>query len=144
MATYLDALPDTIRAAVEEVQAFTKAPVPLVASSALGALSLAIQAHVDVKRTEKLEGPVSLFLLTIADSGERKTTCDGFFTAAIRQYEQEQMELTRVDLLTYKVAIAAWTAEHEGVLLGIKQAAKTGKPSDALKAKLAWLEHEKP
>jgi putative DNA primase/helicase len=40
----LDALPDTIRAAVEEVQAFTKAPIPLVASSALGALSLAFQA----------------------------------------------------------------------------------------------------
>jgi putative DNA primase/helicase len=29
----LDALPATIRAAVEEVQAFTKAPVSLVASS---------------------------------------------------------------------------------------------------------------
>jgi len=34
----LDALPETIRAAVEEVQGFTKAPVPLVASSALAAL----------------------------------------------------------------------------------------------------------
>jgi putative DNA primase/helicase len=54
------------------------------------------------------------------------------------------VELTKLALLFYKVAITAWTAEHEGVLLGIKQAAKTGKPSDALKAKLAQLEHEKP
>ncbi|MGZ4999380.1 MAG: toprim domain-containing protein, partial [Methylomonas sp.] len=46
----LDALPDTIRAAVEEVAAFIKAPLPLVAGSALGALSLAIQAHCDIKR----------------------------------------------------------------------------------------------
>lgn len=37
----LDALPAVVRAAVEEVQGFIKAPVPLVASSALAALSLA-------------------------------------------------------------------------------------------------------
>ena len=79
-----DALPDIIRAAVEEVQAFIQAPMPLVASSALGALSLATQAHADVKRAEKLAGPVSLYFLIVADSGERKSTCDGFFTQAIR------------------------------------------------------------
>ena len=91
----LDALPDTIRAAVEEVQGFTKAPVPLVASSALASLSMAAQAHIDVKRAERLSGPVSLFLLGIADSGERKTTCDGFFTSAIREYEAESRRARR-------------------------------------------------
>lgn len=65
----LDALPDMIRAAVEEVHGFTKAPIPLVASSALASLSLAAQTQADAKRAEKLSGPVSLFLLTIADSG---------------------------------------------------------------------------
>jgi len=54
----LDAFPDAIRAAVEEVQRFVKAPVPLVAASALAALSLACQAHIDAKRAEKLCGPV--------------------------------------------------------------------------------------
>jgi putative DNA primase/helicase len=75
----VEALPDTVRAAVEEVAGFVKAPVPMVASSALAALSLAIQAHADAKRAEKLSGPIGLFLLTIADSGERKSTCDGYF-----------------------------------------------------------------
>ena len=79
----IDALPPAIRAAVEEVTSFVKAPIPLVASSALTAVSLAIQSHVDVKRAERLIGPVSLFMLTIADSGERKSTCDAFFTRAI-------------------------------------------------------------
>ena len=63
----IDALPATIRAAVDEVAGFVKAPMPLVASSALAALSLAMQAHVDVKRAERLQGPCGLFLLTIAD-----------------------------------------------------------------------------
>ena len=55
----IDALPDTILAAVEEVGGFVKAPVPLVASSAIAALSLAIQAHYDVERAINLHGPVS-------------------------------------------------------------------------------------
>jgi hypothetical protein len=40
----VDALPDGIRAAVEEVTGFVKAPVPMVASSALAALALAAEA----------------------------------------------------------------------------------------------------
>ncbi len=127
----LDALPGTIRAAVEEVQAFTKAPVPLVASSALGALSLAIQPHADVKRAEKLTGPVCLYLLSIADSGERKSTCDGFFTAAIRKYEREQAEAFKPELKHHKAGLAAWTAERDGILLAIKEASKKGKASEA-------------
>jgi putative DNA primase/helicase len=52
----LDALPDPIRAAVEEVAGFVKAPVAMVASSALAALSLAIQAHADAKRRKSCMG----------------------------------------------------------------------------------------
>ena len=140
----LDALPDTIRAAVEEVAAFVKAPLPLVASSALAALSLAAQAHIDVKRAEKLQGPVGLFLLTIADSGERKTTCDGFFSEAIRQYQQEQAEAMRPALERYQAANDAWAAERDGLLLAIKEAGKKGKPADKLRNDLAQHQREKP
>lgn len=122
----LDALPDTIRAAVIEVQAFTKAPIPLVASSALAALSLAIQAHADVKRAEKLTGPTSLFLLTIADSGERKSTCDGFFTAAIREYQEQRAEAAKPEQAKHRAALAAWEAKRAGLLDAIKQSAKKG------------------
>ena len=91
----LDALPDTLRAAVEEVRAFTKAPIPLVASSALAALLLAAQAHADVKRAEKLCGPVGLFLLTIADSGERKSTCAGYCPGRIGGNRQSATDTGR-------------------------------------------------
>jgi putative DNA primase/helicase len=140
----LDALPDTIRAAVEEVQAFVKAPVPLVASSALAALSLACQAHIDVKRAEKLQGPVSLFMLTIADSGERKSTCDGFFTSAIRQYQEEQAEAMKPAIKEYQAAIAAWEAERDGILSAVRDAGRKGKPTDKLRADLAQLQQDKP
>lgn len=140
----LDALPDTIRAAVEEVVGFVKAPAALVASSALAALSLACQAHIDAKRAEKLHGPVGLFLLTIADSGERKSTCDGFFTSAIRQYQEEQAEAMKPAIKEYQAAIAAWEAERDGILSAVKDAGKKGKPTDKLRADLAQLQQDKP
>ncbi len=140
----LDALPDTIRAAVEEVAGFVKAPVALVASSALAALSLACQAHIDAKRAEKLHGPVGLFLLTIADSGERKSTCDGFFTSAIRQYQEEQAEAMKPAIKEYQAAIAAWEAERDGILSAVKDAGKKGKPTDKLRGDLAQLQQDKP
>jgi putative DNA primase/helicase len=140
----VDALPDTIRAAVEEVQDFTKAPVPLVASSALATLSLATQAHADAKRAEKLTGPASLFLLTIADSGERKSTCDGFFTKAIREHEEAQAELAKPALKDHKAAIEAWEAKRGGIKEKIRQLAKENKPTANLEAALRDLEHDKP
>lgn len=140
----LDALPDTIRTAVEEVQDFVKAPTELVVSSALGALSLACQAHIDVKRAEKLTGPVSLFLLTIADSGERKSTCDNFFTSTIREYQEEQVELMKLANKEYQASIAAWEAEREGILSALKDAGKKDKPIDDLRDKLVQLEQNKP
>ena len=140
----LDALPDTIRAAVEEVAGFVKAPAALVASSALAALSLACQAHIDAKRAEKLHGPVGLFLLTIADSGERKSTCDGFFASSIRQYQEEQAEAMKPAIKEFQAAIAAWEAERDGILSAVKDAGKKGKPTDKLRGDLAQLQQDKP
>ena len=140
----LDALPATIRAAVEEVAGFVKAPVALVASSALAALSLACQAHIDAKRAEKLHGPVGLFLLTIADSGERKSTCDSFFVSAIRQYQEEQAESMKPEIKEYQAAIASWEAERDGILSAVKTAGKKGAPTDKLRGDLAQLQQEKP
>lgn len=80
------ALPLTIRAAVEEVQAFVKSPFALVACSALASLSLACQGHIDVQRAYGLIGPTSLFFIAIAFSGERKTSSDGYMSEPIREY----------------------------------------------------------
>ncbi|MBK9219661.1 MAG: DUF3987 domain-containing protein [Uliginosibacterium sp.] len=140
----MEVLPGAIRAAVEEVAGFVKAPLPMVASSALAALSLAIQAHADVMRAEKLHGPVGLFLLTIADSGERKSTCDGFFSNLIRDYQESQTEAAKPALQDHRAAIAAWEARHGGIKENIRQLAKDGKSTRALELALRDLEHDKP
>ena len=139
-----DALPENIRAAVAEVQGFVQAPFPLVASSALGALSLACQAHVDVQRAERLEGPSSLFFKSIADSGERKTTIDGFFMKAIRQHQSEEAETAKPLVTEYKSALGAWEAEKEGILAAIKAASKASNEIEDLRTKLFWHQAAEP
>ena len=113
---------------MQEVAGFVKAPIPLIATSALAALSLAIQALTDVERADKLHGPCGLFLLAIADSGERKSTCDGFFTKAIREYEAEQYEAAKPLVTAYRSALAIWEAQRSGLKEKIKSLAKEGKP----------------
>ncbi len=140
----LDALPDSVRAAVEEVHAFTKAPVPMVASSALAALSLAAQAHADIQRAEKLTGPIGLFMLTIADSGERKSTCDGFFMQPIKEYEANQAEQAKPLLKDHWAALEAWEAKRGGIKDKIRSLAKTGKSTYEQESALRDLEHLKP
>ena len=140
----LDALPLPIRAAVEEVVGFVKAPVPMVASSALAALSLAIQGHADAKRAERLHGPVGLFLLTIADSGERKSTCDGFFTKPIRDYEEAQAEAAKPALKDHRAAAEAWEAKRAGVKESIRRLANNNKPTAGMESALRDLEHDRP
>jgi len=139
----LDALPTTVRAAVEEVLEFTKAPVPLVASSALAALSLANQSHADVKRAEKLSGPTGLFLLTIADSGERKSTCDGFHEGHPR-LRGAASRGGKPLVKDRSAALAAWEAKHNGIKDQIRQLAKKGDPTGMREAALRDLEHDKP
>ena len=140
----IDALPYQMEQAVKEVQDFTKAPLPLVASSAIGALSLAVQGHIDVRRDNKLIGPVSLFLLTIADSGERKSTCDQFFAHAIQQYQHEQSELAKPELKNYIASMEAWKAKRNGLIEKIKNNTKNKKSTKENEDSLNELEFDKP
>ena len=140
----IDALPDTIRAAVEEVTGFVKAPLPLVASSALTAVSLASQAHADARRDEILFGPVGLFQLTIADSGERKTQADKMFTKPIQDYQDAQAEAAKPTWKDYRAALEAWEAKRAGIKDKIRQLAKDNKPTASMESDLRDLEHHKP
>ena len=140
----LDALPAAVRCAVEEVAGFVKAPIPLIATSALAALSLAIQAHTDVERAEKLTGPTGLFLLAIADSGERKSTCDGFFTRAIQEYQAREQEAAKPFVTAYKSDMEVWEAQRSGLKEKIKALAKDSKPSTVQVQQHHDLDNNKP
>lgn len=84
----INSLPPTIRNAVRDVQRTVQAPLPLIANSAMGAVSMACQNMVDVKLRHGETAPVALNHITIADSGERKTAVDAKFMRGIFKFEE--------------------------------------------------------
>jgi putative DNA primase/helicase len=125
----LDALPGGIGEAVAEVVGFVQCPPALAACSALSALSLAAQALADVQRADRLKGPISLYILAVAESGERKTTCDGLFLAPVREWECDQAERAKPELAEHAARYAAWDERRAGIKGRIRQAAQKAEDS---------------
>ncbi len=140
----IDALPGAIGEAVAEVVGFVQCPPALAACSALSALSLAGQALADVRRADGLQGPTSLFLLAVAESGERKTTCDSFFLRAVREWEREQSEAAKPDIAAHAAKFAAWEERCAGIKARIREAARKDQGSDDAERALAAEEINRP
>ncbi|MEY5006852.1 MAG: hypothetical protein RL764_168 [Pseudomonadota bacterium] len=104
-----------LEGAVRAVQGMTLAPIAIPAQSALAVASLAIQGLADVETLGGIR-PLSLYALTIAASGERKSSCDAPLMAALREYEREQSEAYRHRTERWKNEHARWRAQREGVL----------------------------
>ena len=115
-----EALPLIMREAVRQAQAFVQAPMALVACSALSALSLAAQGLANVRRDHQLVGPISLYLLAVADSGERKTTCDAIFCPALRDWETGSRQEMSPEIAKLEAASAVFEAKKAGILEAIK------------------------
>ena len=101
-------LPPIIKEAVEEVQGYIQAPVALVAACALSVVSTAVQARFDIQRDAILSGPSSLYFLTVAESGERKSAIDRLFTAPLSEWQAKQARAYREKQAQYEVALEAW------------------------------------
>jgi hypothetical protein len=140
----LDALPPKIRAAVAAVIGFVQCPPALAAMSALSVLSLVGQGMADVRRGPRLDGPCSLFILGLGESGERKTTCDTAFVVPIRHWQAHKQDEASPLVIAHAADVRCWEAERRGVEESIKTAAKGNKPTDELRTRMRRLESEKP
>jgi putative DNA primase/helicase len=140
----LDYLPDIVLDAVLEAIEITQAPPALVGSSALAAISGCSQHLVSVRRDAHLYGPIGLFILIVARSGERKSTVDKLFTKAIREWEVEQLETVRPLLVEYAAALKNWEAVDAGLRDAQRKAAKEGQPDPAIEAAMVEHESQKP
>lgn len=109
-----------LRPAVEAVQGITQAPVAIPAQSALAVASLAVQGFADV---QTLGGPrpTSLYALTVARSGERKSACDAPLLAALREHEKEEAKARRDEMQSWGNAFALWKGERDRILTEAKK-----------------------
>ena len=72
----IEALDGVLGPAARAIHARVQAPLAVCAQSVLAAATLAVQGHSDVELPTGQARPVSGYFLTVAGSGERKTSAD--------------------------------------------------------------------
>jgi hypothetical protein len=109
------ALGELLGGAAQAIQGKIQAPIEICAQSVFAAATLAVQGHVDVQLPFGQTRPTSCFFITIADSGERKSSCD---QEALRPFEEKEERMLRVygkQRLEYENKRAAWEKERSRI-----------------------------
>ena len=104
-----------LRQPVEAVAYHVQAPVTMAAQSVLAAASLGAQAIANVLTPYDQVHPLSLYFLTIASSGERKTACDRKASGGIEMRQKEWSEWYHSQIVNNKANIAAWHAAKKRI-----------------------------
>lgn len=88
---------------VDDLLSKTKAPSELVLVQTLSFYSVLLQDLIDVERPSVGRGPTSLYTLTIADSGERKTTVTNLLAKPIIDFQIEEEKRYLEQLTEYEI-----------------------------------------
>lgn len=103
----VDALGSVLGGAQSALERIIQAPAATTAHSLLAAAALATQAHADVE----IDGrciPLSLFLVSILESGGRKSATDRVALAPHFAFERVLAERFREAFVAYEASLAAW------------------------------------
>lgn len=101
---------------VIEVAEATQAPLELVLASALSTISLLCQPLIDVERPGKIIGPVSLMVISMAQSGERKSTVESMFMGVVRIFVINALKAHEKELLVWRIKSEAWEARKRKII----------------------------
>ena len=89
----IEALGPVLGPAAAAISRKVQAPEAIAAQSVLAAASLVAQAHADVMLPYGQTRPLSLYLATVAGSGDRKSSADNEALWPIRKYERTMKEV---------------------------------------------------
>jgi hypothetical protein len=95
------ALGDLIGGAAQAIVEAVQVPDALAAQSVLSAAAMAAQAHGNVQRSGQVI-PLSLFALTVAESGDRKSSADRLALQSHQQHQRYLLEQYKSDAKAYR------------------------------------------
>lgn len=113
----VDRLPAILFDAVDAVAGATGCDPALAAQSFLAASALAAQGFINVS-IDGRESPVSCYFLTVAESGERKSTVDKLALAPFRDRETQLRTAYREEFRDYENRLAIWKKQVAEALRG--------------------------
>ena len=113
-------LGDILGTAAKGIQDLVQCPMAIAAQSVLAGASLAVQGHADVRLPTGATRPVSSFFITVAESGERKTTADDNAIQAIRDHEDRLRAEYEVNKQKYQDELELYEVERNRIVKGKK------------------------
>ena len=135
----VEALGDVLGAAAIALHETIKAPITLCCQSVLASSSLVAQSHYDVMLPWGEKKPLSLYLLTVAESGERKSGVDDVVLGAAKVQEKQDMGVYTDAQKQYQGDLARWKEASDAAN---KSAAKAKNQAAADQAAAALYDAE--
>lgn len=130
-----------LKAAVDEAENNIQAPRPLIFFGALAAIAIGVQGLFDVRKPIGQCVPMSLMLLSIADSGERKSTAENIFIEPIRAFQKRKGIVYLAELKEWESRFKIWDTKRKVIL---KKIAKLTHDEECSKdAENRLMEHER-
>jgi hypothetical protein len=104
----VETIPGLLGQTIAEIARLAQCPVSLAGGSVLAAASLLAQSFVNVALPHGEIKPTSCYFLTIAPSGERKTTADTLAMQPVENYRERLQDQYQQDYPSWKNAHRAW------------------------------------
>jgi putative DNA primase/helicase len=124
-----------------EIQRHTQAPLPMVFSTILAGIAIACQRRVRVKQPSGSTSGVSLYILIVALSGDRKSTSDEIILQPIRAFEESFTETKKLACAKYQSETEIWTLKQKVLQAKFEKNCSQNKSTTAEED--AIREHEK-
>lgn len=125
----VDALGNVLAPSVKALAEGVQVPISLAAQSVLSAAAFAVQPHADVV-VDGRRTPISLFMLSVAESGDRKSAVDKYAIKPARDRQDRLAEDYREQKQLYENAKLA----HEEARKHVVNSNKDGAKEDLAKA----------
>lgn len=110
----MEALGCVLEAAARRIRAVVQAPEAMCGQAVLAAASLAAQPHADVEIDGRRE-LLSLYVMTIGESGERKSGVDRIALSAHHEHERERLREHEGRIEAHTLEFAAYEAERRKI-----------------------------
>jgi len=134
----VDALGETLANGVKIISEYVQVPLELAFQSVLASASLATQGQSIVKFDGR-EYRLSLLLMTIAESGDRKSSSDRLALAPIIEYQKQKLNIWQDDIKSYKTKLESFNEAQKN----IKNTIKTETNQEIINKKLSDNEEPK-
>ncbi|MCH4565058.1 DUF3987 domain-containing protein [Halomonas sp. EGI 63088] len=128
----------------QEVAQHVEVAPEMARTAALSAMAMACQGVVDAAYPNNHVVPTSLYVLTIAETGERKTALENWMFKPIRDYQKAKKMESQNELEEYNRQLKNWQSDDRALTKLRTKAFVDGESTEEIELRQAGLHKNKP